>query len=77
MKVHVLFNIFIQLIILIKSFVLYYDIYMFKFLEALFLIEIIFIPSIIEYINKKSMKVIFHYLFTIISFILFIFIIAF
>lgn len=77
MKVHVLFNIFIQLIILIKSFVLYYDIDMFKFLEALFLIEIIFIPSIIEYINKKSMKVIFHYLFTIISFILFIFIIAF
>lgn len=77
MKKYVIFNIFIQFIILFISVNTFFDNFNVKFLYSLFLIGIIFIPSMIEFILNIKIRYLYHYIITIICLILFMFLIAF
>jgi len=77
MKKYVIFNIFIQLIILFISVNIFFDNFNVKFLYSLFLIGIIFIPSIMEFGLNIKIRYLYHYIITIICLILFMFLIAF
>lgn len=77
MKAHVIFNVLSQLLILFISINLYFDSLSIKLLYSLFLISVIFIPSIIEFNSGLRLKKKFHYIVTILTLILFSFLIAF
>lgn len=77
MKKHIIFNIFVQLIILFKSVLLYFDSNkIIKLLISFLLIDIIFIPTFIEKNFCKRFKYKFHYLITILCLVIFIILIA-
>lgn len=77
MKTHVIFNILSQLLILFVSINLYFDDLDVKLLYSLFLISAIFIPSIIEFSVNIKLKKWLHYLVTMLTLLLFSFLIAF
>lgn len=77
MRTYIIFNFFIQVLILITSVNLYFENQDAKLLYSLLLIGIIFIPSLIEFISHKKSKKCFHYVFTLICLLLFLFLIAF
>ncbi len=77
MKAHVIFNVLSQLLILFISINLYFDSLSIKLLYSLFLISVIFIPSIIEFSSGLKLKKRVHYIVTILTLILFSFLIAF
>ncbi len=77
MKAHVIFNVLSQLLILFISINLYFDSLSIKLLYSLFLISVIFIPSIIEFSSGLKLKKRVHYMVTILTLILFSFLIAF
>lgn len=77
MKAHVIFNVLSQLLILFISINLYFDSLSIKLLYSLFLISVIFIPSIIEFSSGLKLKKRVHYMVTILTLILFSFLITF
>lgn len=77
MKAHVIFNVLSQLLILFISINIYFDSLSIKLLYSLFLISVIFIPSIIEFSSGLKLKKRVHYMVTILTLILFSFLIAF
>lgn len=76
MKKYILFNILIQIMILIISINNYFDKSNIKLLISLFLIYLIFSLEIIEYIFKIKINKYIHYFTTIIIFLLFLFILV-
>ena len=77
MKKHIIFNIFIQFIILFNSVLLYFDNNkIIKLCISFLLINIIFIPTFIEKSFYIRFKYKFHYLITILCLVIFIVLIA-
>ena len=77
MKKHIIFNIFIQFIILFMSVLLYFDSRkIVKLFISLLLIWFIFIPTFIEKNFCIKIKYSLHYLFTILCLAIFIILIA-
>lgn len=77
MKRYILFNFFVQILILFTSVELFFDNFGIKFLLSLLIIGIIFIPSFFEFSFSQVIKEDFHYIITIICLLLFMFLIAF
>ena len=77
MKKYIMFNLIVQLIILFFSAEYFYFTSNIKFLYSLFIIGIIFIPTILETALGIKIKTMFHYLTTFFCLLLFIILIAF
>lgn len=77
MKIHIIFNFFIQVLILWISVFKFYEPFNIKFVISLLLIWIIFIPEIIHFKYHKYLKNMVYYVFTLICLLIFIFVIAF
>ena len=77
MRKYIVFNIIIQFLILNTCMHLYYAVDQVKLILSLFILYLIFVPSIIEYFYKIKLNRAFHYSLTIINLILFIILIVF
>lgn len=77
MKKYVIFNFLVQFFILFISVNMFFDSMNIKLLYSLFIIGLIFVLDILEFIYKFRIKRSFHYLITIICLLLFIILIAF
>lgn len=77
MKTYILFNGLIQIIIIITSFLLYFDPLNIKLLYSLIIVSTIFIPTIFEITTKQVLKNEIHYLISLICLLLFTFLIVF
>ena len=76
MKKEVMFNLFVQLFILLVGTNLFYPDNIVKFLTSLLFIELIFVPFIIKNIIKIRLKRKYYYVNALIYLVLFIFLIA-
>ena len=76
MKKYVLFNIIIQILILVIASIKYLDKCNIKFLVSIFLICLVFLASIFEHITKIKLNKWIHYFTTIVIFLFFMFILA-
>ena len=76
MKKEVMFNLFVQLFILLVGTNLFYPDNIVKFLTSLLFIELIFVPFIIKNIIKIRLKRKYYYVNALIYVVLFIFLIA-
>lgn len=77
MKKYILFNLFIQIFMLIVSVELFYLINFIKFLVLLLLTFLIFLPTVYEKIFDYKLKEKNHFLFTFLCIIIFIILIVF
>ena len=73
---YIVFNILVQLIIVLMSVGRYFDVFDIRLLLAFILTYLIFIPSIIEFFFNVKLKKSIHYLVTITCLIIFLILIA-